>query len=1442
MGVGTQMDPLDFLTNEELLPFFHRKKTEISCLEEPHRLLTQLRDHDLVPEKLYESVKKMRSRKQKEKGFYEVLDWVEKNRSEYIHRFWRCVFEDHILQLYPTLRILRNSLQDGTFKLYEKPPDIETAEECERKAEKGKEKSYKRRRSKDDRSSENSDDPGPSSASTPKRKKPDKKPSFSSPVKKGDKQEIWTWPIYKTQLPVTCGDKEGTLYREKLPRGEECILSQGLWFTPNDFEKFAGKEKCKNWKVSIRCRNTPLKKLIEEEHLRCPPMERRTRTCVQTNTNGRFPVSSSESSGADTSSGSREESDDDDFQEQGGRRGGTELRERVEEEDMSDLSVFQAPSLPVTCASLTGTLYKNRFASGYRGKCIRTEERWFTPEEFVKQEPTLTDGHWKKDILCHGKTLNFLLQKDILCIHSLLCVCVKCSIRKEDMMAQNNDDECYVCRSMGDLVCCDECPRAFHSDCHLPAVPEDSSGEWICTFCVFRNSQQWRDSSNVSEQEAFDAPISQHILHCHYLLLCVYRQDIQKVFVEDPRPTVPRYSEFITQPMWLDRIKQKLESGEYRTIEAFVSDFRLIFSNCSKFNKDNDFGRMGASLKQIFEEEFRKIFSIQINGCGRMDDESFPDSKKDGRSSSESDWIEETEKIKGTQGVKRKKNQQNGNKKKIARCRNSRLSVADLTDVFQEARNKDQMAVHCGKMAGCLYRIKYDNGEECISCKEKWFTPAQFEKFAGKGHYKKWKDSIYYKSSHGLQVRLQKLIQSGSLSEFGQHKESVREGTQTESSTGLFSKTLTTPGIEKEINLPDNSSDESVSVRLKMVTQTESRKRLFSRSLKKTVCGIEGETIELDSSSDESVSVAERVKKNRRESVISAQEYIVIVEDTDSSSDESVSVAERVKMNRRESVILARPVHKNITEPAKFPASTRDSPALPTVASETAESRPLRESTREAQKIQFSKSLKIPVCRIEEEAFQLNKSGSVAERVKMARNRRESVIIAEPVEPVESTASARDSPSPSTDATEPAVSSVVEDADQITDEEADEAAAAQLDFNDSPADATEPVVSSFVEEPDQTPDEAAAHQLNFSESPTDVKEPAVSSVVEEASKTTNKPAEAQLNVSDSPVDATEPAVSSVVEEANQITDEAGEAAAAQLDFNDSPADATEPAVSSLVEEPDQTTDEAAAHQLNFSESPTDVKEPAVSSVVEEANTKTNKPAAAQLNFNDSPVDATEPAVSSVVEDADQITDEEADEAAAAQLNFNDSPVDATEPAVSSLVEEPDQTTDEPAASQLNFNDSPADATEPAVSSVVEEANQTTDEAATDQLNFSDSPAEATGPVVSPIEEPDWIADEAAGEAAAPQMNFSGSSAEWQDPVVSEGTERTDQMQLFTFLGNQFNTIHETLKSIDLSLKKLMEKQSQDTLPQYRYLIPDFIGNSQIHSLVKKEPVIEESIL
>ncbi|MCI4395314.1 hypothetical protein PGIGA_G00178850 [Pangasianodon gigas] len=606
------MDPLDFLTQEELIRFFHCKKTEISCIEEPHTFLHQLRDHNLVPEKLYQKVIKMRSKERRQEGVYQILDWLENERGQCVKVFWSCVFQDHILQKYPVLRLLRNSLLDGSFKLYESLPDTEEPNnnenkpvQKEEKKVKGKKSGGKRKKSVEE-TEEEEEVPGPSSYSTPTRKKPARRPTFGSPLKRGEKPDIWTWDFYKTCLPVTCGEKEGSLYRGKLAKGIKCILHEGHWFSPGGFEKFAGKGNCKNWKLSIRCQKTPLQKLIQEGHLQCPRMKRE---CVLKSRRVLFPVSSSESSSPQSSvemEGSSEDQEEE--SEEDGEEDDNEKEEEEEEEsEPVDLSEFEAAVLLVNCGSVTGNLYKNRFA-GSRSKSIRTEERWFTPEEFVKQELTLTDGHWRKDILCHGKTLNYLVKKKILYIHSLLCDCDRCC--PDDRLAQNNDDVCFICDSDGKLECCDECPRAFHQDCHLPTPPKETHGDkWMCTFCVWKFNQQiW---IHKSLEDALNSPVDQNVMRCEYLLLCLYKEDTQLVFTDDPYTTVPGYSSVISNPMWLNRVKRKLQRNLYSTVGEFVDDIRLIFQNCQTFNRENDFGMMGARLSEIFEQKFRIVFKIQ---------------------------------------------------------------------------------------------------------------------------------------------------------------------------------------------------------------------------------------------------------------------------------------------------------------------------------------------------------------------------------------------------------------------------------------------------------------------------------------------------------------------------------------------------------------------------------------------------------------------------------------------------------------------------------------------------------------------------------------------------------------------------------------------------------------------------------------------------------------
>uniref|UniRef100_A0A3Q3MXP8 SP110 nuclear body protein, tandem duplicate 1 n=1 Tax=Labrus bergylta TaxID=56723 RepID=A0A3Q3MXP8_9LABR len=90
---------------------------------------------------------------------------------------------------------------------------------------------------------------------------------------------IWTWPINKFQIPVTCGKKEGMLNRDRLAKGQstKCIAVGREWFTPPQFESFAGKENCRNWKTSIRCENVCLGKLIKMRMKMRRKMRRKSR-------------------------------------------------------------------------------------------------------------------------------------------------------------------------------------------------------------------------------------------------------------------------------------------------------------------------------------------------------------------------------------------------------------------------------------------------------------------------------------------------------------------------------------------------------------------------------------------------------------------------------------------------------------------------------------------------------------------------------------------------------------------------------------------------------------------------------------------------------------------------------------------------------------------------------------------------------------------------------------------------------------------------------------------------------------------------------------------------------------------------------------------------------------------------------------------------------------
>ncbi|XP_017572832.1 nuclear body protein SP140-like protein [Pygocentrus nattereri] len=274
-------------------------------------------------------------------------------------------------------------------------------------------------------------------------------------------------------LTVRCGDKKGKLHKERFNNSKQCILSQSRWFTPPQFEKFAGMEKHKKWKSSIYYEHLPLQTLIQEGFLSSPSFKLRRIQDAQPQYRKALFAPSRRTRHVTESSSDYSSSDDD-----------------RDEEEYADMTQFQGETFPVTCSAGRGILHKSRFATVRCGKCIRTEDSWLTPQQFLNLNRS--GGNWRRDITSHGEPLGTLIMRRVLVPHTVNCVCSSCS--GENQLDQENDDLCFNCNSEGDegddLVCCDECPRAFHHHCHNPPLQDDTLGDrWICSYCTAARNQ-----------------------------------------------------------------------------------------------------------------------------------------------------------------------------------------------------------------------------------------------------------------------------------------------------------------------------------------------------------------------------------------------------------------------------------------------------------------------------------------------------------------------------------------------------------------------------------------------------------------------------------------------------------------------------------------------------------------------------------------------------------------------------------------------------------------------------------------------------------------------------------------------------------------------------------------------------------------------------------------
>ncbi|KAL7403107.1 hypothetical protein ABVT39_024605 [Epinephelus coioides] len=191
-------------------------------------------------------------------------------------------------------------------------------------------------------------------------------------------------------------------------------------------------------------------------------------------------------------------------------------------------------------------------------------------------------------------------------------------------LEDSNEASCAVCRTGGELLCCDKCPKVFHLSCHVPTLLKSLSGEWFCSFCrdllvpeMEYDCESKPEAKTVKKEPGSEGgfpPVDKR--KCERLLLHLFCNELSSDFQGPASPSVCANNMLTVKgPVNLSAVKKRLEAKQsvcYQSPAEFVSDIRLVLGSHAVLSEaDTEAAMAGRKLKELFEEHLRITFPDQ---------------------------------------------------------------------------------------------------------------------------------------------------------------------------------------------------------------------------------------------------------------------------------------------------------------------------------------------------------------------------------------------------------------------------------------------------------------------------------------------------------------------------------------------------------------------------------------------------------------------------------------------------------------------------------------------------------------------------------------------------------------------------------------------------------------------------------------------------------------